>query len=147
MYSVAIKPLGCHTAGMQHFNYAIRSIVFRPQNWHPRFIWTEGQRDTRQSSRRGVRRTIDILTPEGERKYFVYNSPCACVDLCVCGCASEGGVLWYDQLWWDVDSQSGSVAAGATLHRLLLSPAPLQSSNTDPTMSPQRVSGPSSLRY
>lgn len=79
--------------------------------------------------------------------YFVDKGPCVCVDLWVCGCASEGGVLWYDQLWRDVDSHSGSVAAGATLHRLLLSCASLQSSNTDPTMSPQRVSGPTTLRY
>lgn len=44
------------------------------------------------------------------------------VDLWVCVFVRHwGGVLWYGLLWRDVDSQCGSVAVEATLHRFLLS--------------------------
>jgi len=46
MYSVAIKPSGCHTAGMQHSNYAIHSIVFRPQNWQTLVLSEQRDRET-----------------------------------------------------------------------------------------------------
>ncbi len=140
-----------HTTGMQHSNYAKHWIVFPLKNWHTLVLGYSGQRDARQSS---LREGFDSQTQRGDRKCVLRTRgssenwvACFAVDLWVCGCASEGGVLCYDQMWRDVDSQCGSVSAGATLHRLLVNYAPLQSSNTDPTMSPQRVSATSTMRY
>ncbi len=143
--ALVVTPRECNTPITQ-----CARLCFHLKTDIPLFYVYSGQRDTRQSS---LREDFDSQRQRGDRKCILRTrGPCghwvACfaVDLWVCGCASEGGVLWYDQLWRDVDSQSGSVAEGATLHRLLLSYAPLQSSNTDPTMSPQRVSATSTMR-